>query len=106
MWPDRIRSFGGALGQTFHWTFIYAIKFSLPSILSSMDNWGAFIFFAGWCFIALVYVYLMVPEVAGLNIEDMDDIFNGPWFSAYKRGKVLTVEGINKYDEDELKKAT
>lgn len=56
-----------------------------------MDDWGAFIFFAGWCFISLIYVYLMVPEIAGLSVEEIDDLFRGPWFNAYKRSKQRTV---------------
>jgi hypothetical protein len=49
-----------------------------------MDNWGAFIFFAGWCFIALVYVFLMVPETAGHSLEELDRIFEGSWFMAFR----------------------
>lgn len=30
----------------------------------------------------LVYVYLMVPEVAGLSVEEINRIFDGPWFNA------------------------
>ncbi|KAF4930548.1 Quinate permease [Colletotrichum fructicola] len=93
LWPTRIRSFGGAVGQTFHWLFLYAIKFSLPSLLSSTHNWGAFIFFAGWCFIALIYVYLMIPEVSGLSVEEIDAIFRGPWFNAYKHFKTPVIVG-------------
>jgi hypothetical protein len=60
---------------------------AMPNILSQMDDWGAFIFFAGWCFIALIYVYLMVPEIAGLSMEEMDALFRGPWFNAWKRSR-------------------
>lgn len=56
----------------------------MPDILSKMDNWGAFIFFAGWCFIALLYVFFMVPEIAGLSMEEMDEIFKGSWFNAWR----------------------
>jgi hypothetical protein len=31
LWPNHLRSFGGALSQTFHWLFIYAMKFRLVS---------------------------------------------------------------------------
>lgn len=84
LWPNRLRSFGSALSQTFHWLFYYGVNAAMPNILSNMDNWGAFIFFAGWCFIALVYVFLMVPEIAGLSMEEMDAIFSGPWFTAWR----------------------
>ncbi|KAI1492293.1 general substrate transporter [Biscogniauxia mediterranea] len=90
LWPNRIRSFGSALSQMFHWLFFYGVNSGTPSILSSMNNWGAFLFFAGWCFVALIYVALMVPEIAGLSMEEIDEVFKGPWFNAYKRGKKPT----------------
>lgn len=65
------------------------MAYATPSLLSHTHNWGAFLFFAGWCFISLFYVYLMVPEIAGLGVEDIDDLFRGPWFNAYKRSKRL-----------------
>ena len=68
----------------FHWLFYYGMNAAMPNILSQMDNWGAFIFFAGWCFIALLYVFFMVPEIAGLSMEEMDAIFSGPWFTAWR----------------------
>lgn len=75
------------MGQTFHWLFIYAVKYSVPPLLEATNNWGAFIFFAGWCFLGLVYTYLMVPEVAGLSVEEIDEIFNGPWLNAFRKTK-------------------
>jgi hypothetical protein len=87
------------MGSMFHWLFIYAMKFGLPSLLTKTDNWGAFLFFAGWCFISLLYVYFMVPEVAGLNVEEIDFLFKGSWFNAFKRSKQLGV--IDSPDESE-----
>jgi hypothetical protein len=49
-----------------------------------MDNWGAFLFFAGWCFLGLLYVFFMVPEVSGLTVEEIDTLFKGPWFNAWR----------------------
>lgn len=82
LWPNRIRSFGNALAQFVHRLFIYVIAFALPSLLEETHNWGAFIFFAGWCGIALLYTYLIVPEIAGLSVEEMDVVFTGPWLAA------------------------
>lgn len=80
LWPDRIRSFGGALSQSFHWLFYFAITKATPSILSSMDIWGAFLFFVAWCIIAFVYTLLFVPETSGLSLEEMDAIFQRPMY--------------------------
>lgn len=73
------------MSQTFHWLFHYAMTFGTPSLLAETDNWGAFIFFAAWCFIALLYVYLLVPEVSGYTVEEIDGIFNMSWRVTNKR---------------------
>jgi hypothetical protein len=106
LWPNGIRSFGSALSQTFHWLFFFAILRATPSILSSMDNWGAFIFFAGWCVISLVYVFFSVPETAGLSIEQLDAVFRGPWYKAYLSSKhqqqrgLVTLDGLYVADQE------
>ena len=75
------------------------MAYGAPSLLKDTNNWGAFIFFAAWCFIALLYVYFMVPETSGLSVEDMDAIFKGSWFNAAKRSKkrheasIASIEG-------------
>lgn len=61
------------------------MTFALPSLLSRANNWGAFVFFAAWCAAGLLYVYLLVPEIAGLTVEEIDRIFTGPWIVSSKR---------------------
>ncbi|KAF5012116.1 hypothetical protein FDECE_1833 [Fusarium decemcellulare] len=92
LWPNRLRSIGSAVSQTFHWIFIYAIKFSVPSILKSMNEWGAFIFFAGWCFLGLLYVFFVVPETSHMSTEEISAVFEGPLFTAYRRTKRHIIE--------------
>lgn len=100
LWPNNIRSFGTAFGSTFHWIFVYAIKYSVPPLLSSTHNWGAFIFFAGWCGFAWLYVFFMVPEVAGMEVEEIDRLFEGPWFKAYRTRPKHLLECIDGDEED------
>ncbi|KAJ5612567.1 hypothetical protein N7510_005761 [Penicillium lagena] len=87
LWPNQIRSFGSAFCQMFHWLFFYGVNSGTPSLLANTDNWGAFVFFAAFNCIALAYVFFMVPEIAGLGIEEIDSLFRGPWFNAYKRSQ-------------------
>ncbi|CAI7615012.1 unnamed protein product [Penicillium pancosmium] len=94
LWPNRIRSFGAAFSQTFHWLFHYAMTFALPSLLARADNWGAFVFFAAWCAAGLLYVYLLVPEIAGLTTEQIDDIFSGPWVVSGRASRAQATESI------------
>jgi hypothetical protein len=78
LWPNKIRSFGGALSQCFHWLFYFAITKAAPSMLTSLDQWGAFVLFIGFCVVALLYTYFMVPETAGMNLEEINRIFERP----------------------------
>ncbi|CAK7212899.1 hypothetical protein SBRCBS47491_001620 [Sporothrix bragantina] len=94
LWPDHLRTFGGALGQTFHWLFIYAMNYGLPSLLTETHNWGAFLFFASFGAVAFVYVFFMVPETSELSTEEIDRIFQGPWFKAYKTSRLI-LEGVD-----------
>ncbi|KAL3485484.1 general substrate transporter [Aspergillus germanicus] len=87
LWPHRIRSLGTVLGSTFHWLFVYAMKYGVPPLLSSTNNWGAFIFFAGWCGVAWIYVFTLVPEVAGLHSSEIEELFKGRWGGAWRGRK-------------------
>ena len=62
LWPNRVRSFGGALSQGFHWLFYFGITKATPSLLSSMAIWGAFVFFVAWCTLAFLYGVFCIPE--------------------------------------------
>ncbi|KAH7129492.1 general substrate transporter [Dactylonectria estremocensis] len=87
LWPNSIRSFGSALSQAFHWLFYFGLNRATPNILESMDNWGAFIFYGAWCFVSLIYVFLAVPETAGLPVEHLDALFEGPWWQIRSTAK-------------------
>ena len=80
LWPNKIRSFGGALSQCFHWLFYFAITKATPSMLSGLHQWGAFVLFIGFCVVAVVYTYFMIPETAGLSLEEINRIFERPLF--------------------------
>lgn len=74
------------------------MTFALPSLLSHTHDWGAFVFFASWCFAALLYVYILVPEIAGLSVEEIEDVFRGPWTvfgirAARRRQDQLALDG-------------
>jgi hypothetical protein len=63
------------------------MSYAVPSLLDATDNWGAFIFFAAWCAIAILYVWAFVPEIAGLSVEEIGELFRGPWMMAFRRNR-------------------
>lgn len=80
LWPNKIRSFGGALSQCFHWLFYFAITKATPSLLTSLHQWGAFVLFVGFCVVAFIYTYFIIPETAGMSLEEINRIFERPLF--------------------------
>ncbi|KAJ5836280.1 hypothetical protein N7447_002306 [Penicillium robsamsonii] len=104
IWPNHIRSFGAAISQCFHWLFFFGINKATPSLLAKTNNWGAFLFFAAWCFISLVYAYFVIPETASEGLEDFDAIFEQPLWKAYRgtqRNRVTCVEACELPTEQE-----
>ncbi|KAF2724606.1 putative sugar transporter [Polychaeton citri CBS 116435] len=98
IWPNHIRSFGSALSQTWHWLFYFGVSRGMPSLLAHTHNWGAFIFFAAWCFVSLLYVFLVVPETAGQSLEAMNQLFEAPWYMAFRSSqksqhRIQVIEG-------------
>ncbi|KAF6808333.1 hypothetical protein CMUS01_13914 [Colletotrichum musicola] len=87
LWPNHLRSFGSAFSQFFHWLFFFGVNKGMPSLLTKTHNWGAFIFFAGFCFISLIYVYCVVPETSLQSLEQLDELFKGPWWNVSHRAK-------------------
>ncbi|OAA59911.1 General substrate transporter [Niveomyces insectorum RCEF 264] len=53
--------------------YIHALGWAI-----AMDKWGAFYFFAAWCLVALIYVFIMVPETSGRSLESMNQLFDHP----------------------------
>lgn len=83
------------IAKGFYWLFYFGITKATPSLLHSMNQWGTFLFFVGWCMIALVYSYISVPETAGRALENMDELFEQPW---YKMRRTARTTDISKQD--------
>ncbi|KAK7425066.1 hypothetical protein QQZ08_008342 [Neonectria magnoliae] len=71
-----------------------------------MDNWGAFIFFAGWCFVSLIHVFLAVPKTAGLPVEHFDALFEGPWWEIRSKTKKVRATIAAQVIDEEKKPAS
>ncbi|KAF1997700.1 MFS general substrate transporter [Amniculicola lignicola CBS 123094] len=89
LWPNNICSFGSALTQSFHWLFYFGVNKGTPDMLSGMENWVSFLFFAGYCLISLIYVFVAVPKTTGLSLEHIDQLFEGPFWQMQKKMKMV-----------------
>ncbi|PFH56289.1 hypothetical protein XA68_16773 [Ophiocordyceps unilateralis] len=82
--PTRIRGVCYAVNMAVHWLFQFAVVAVTPTILSRLDVWGAYVFWAVVCAVGLVLLGLWAPETKGVPIESMADLFSGPWYMGWR----------------------
>ncbi|KAF2177611.1 MFS transporter [Zopfia rhizophila CBS 207.26] len=78
-----------AVATCLFWAAVLSITF--PSMLDAMTPAGAFGFYAGLNLVALVMIFLFVPETKQRTLEELDYIFAIPTrrFIKYQTGTVL-----------------
>jgi hypothetical protein len=84
MFPTRLRGICYAITMTVHWFFQFAVVRVTPNMLASLHVYGAYIFWAAICAAGLVVLGLWAPETKRVPLEQMDDLFRGPWYSTWK----------------------
>jgi MFS family permease len=63
-----------SLSTCSNWLFNFLIGLLTPPLVES-TGYGAYVFFAVFCLLSLVWVYWFVPETAGKTLEEMDRVF-------------------------------
>nr|CAB3469108.1 unnamed protein product [Digitaria exilis] len=76
IFPTRVRGLCIAICSLTFWLGDIAVTYSLPVMLSSVGLAGVFGFYAVVCCIALVFVYMKVPETKGFPLEVIIEFFN------------------------------
>ena len=78
---------GWAVATCLFWASVLSISF--PAILAAFGQVGAFGFYAGLNVVALLMIFLFVPETKQRTLEELDYIFAVPSrkFIAYQTGK-------------------
>lgn len=65
-----------AVASCFFWSGVLSITF--PALLASLGQPGAFGFYAGMNFVALVLIFFLVPETKQRTLEELDYVFAVP----------------------------
>lgn len=92
--PLYIRDFGMGCVTSVNWFFDWLIAFTVPGFFSTFKPWGAFLWYALWCFVLWVLIFLQVtlitskvisnecvsfvPETRMLSLEQLDVVFKQP----------------------------
>ncbi|KAF9535704.1 general substrate transporter [Crepidotus variabilis] len=82
--PLRVRPKSIALGSATNWLWNFLLSFFAPRIAAKIGPLILLIFF-GMLIFGFAYVYLMIPETAGLTLEEVDELYRAdvkPWQSA------------------------
>eukprot|EP00121_Abeoforma_whisleri_P005736 Awhi_evm1s5204 len=78
IYPQNLRGKGMSLSTTTNWAFATVIGKITPIMYrpENLDLWGTFLFFSCWCVILFIFSSTMIPETAGVPLENMDNIFD------------------------------
>ncbi|KAJ7285303.1 quinate permease [Mycena rebaudengoi] len=74
VFPQHVRTLTQSLLAASQWIWQFVIARATPYMFESM-GYGTYLFFGLLTLVGGVYVYFIVPETAGIPIEEMDAIF-------------------------------
>ena len=74
IFPSSLRAKGVALSTCSNWFNNFIIGLITPPLVQN-TGYGAYVFFAVFCLLSLVWTYFFVPETRGRTLEQMDHVF-------------------------------
>lgn len=79
IYPLWARSAGGSLATATNWTFNLVVSMSFLTLTETLTKYGTYWLFVGIVFIGLIFMIITVPETKGKRLEDVEELFEGPW---------------------------
>ncbi|CAM6121160.1 unnamed protein product [Calypogeia fissa] len=76
--PLHIRELGMSYAMAVTWCFNWVLSMSFPKMLVAFKPQGAFGYYAAWCLIGWVAIFLILPEIKSLTLEQLDYVFSVP----------------------------
>jgi MFS family permease len=73
IFPNAVRSQGGALGSFTHWIMAAIISWTFPVIVEQIPNGGtySFIFYSFMMLLAFIFIWRVMPETKGRSLEEI-----------------------------------
>jgi len=68
------RSKGVAISTATVWISNFIVGVATPPMISEA-GFGTYVFFACFCYLAMLWAYLLVPETMGKSLEELDEVF-------------------------------
>lgn len=99
----NVRSVGAMYASCTNWSGSLVIASTFLTMLENITPTGTFAFFAALCFISFFFVYFLLPEVAGLELEETTDFlskgFNVREASALSKQRKKNSKFLNTRDQ-------
>ncbi|KAF5580642.1 mfs quinate transporter [Fusarium subglutinans] len=91
---SKVRTLGMAFGICVQWVTQFIVVYSLPHMIIGI-TYGTFLFFGAYTVLAIIFIWLFIPETKGVQLEDMDLLFgpNVPILAFQARTNYLQVIG-------------
>ncbi|KAE8377086.1 general substrate transporter [Aspergillus bertholletiae] len=83
--PLEVRAMGTMWLTCSNWGSNVIVSSTFLSMMKTMTPSGAFGFYAGICGIGYIWIYFFYPEVSGLSLEEIKDVFKHGFGVRYAR---------------------
>ena len=76
IFPLRARGPASSFATLVNWTLAFVVTKTYDSMAHTLTIQGVYWFYAGFCFAAFIFVYLLMPETKGKTLEEIEAIFD------------------------------
>ncbi|KAI5795402.1 general substrate transporter [Peziza echinospora] len=95
IYPLQIRAKAVSLATATNWAWNCALAFAVPPLLRSI-NWKMYMIFAAFNGCAFVHMFFTAYETKGKTLEEMDEVFDGPFQPWHKAPKGSRMDELAK----------
>ncbi|RLN57395.1 hypothetical protein BBJ28_00002693 [Nothophytophthora sp. Chile5] len=75
IYPVHVRSFALSMATSVNWLFNLLVSFTFLTIVDLLEPYGAFWLYASFALLGLAYLWKELPETKGLELEEIQRIF-------------------------------
>ncbi|GAA5939702.1 hypothetical protein JCM1841_002946 [Sporobolomyces salmonicolor] len=83
IFPTRVRGKAVSLSTASNWAFNFALAYATPPSFRNIQ-WRTYFIFGTFCFAMSIHIFFMFPETKGRTLEEMEDVFAGNTFTAWR----------------------
>lgn len=74
IYPLQYRGVGGGIAAVANWSSNLVVSETFLTLTQHLGSAATFLLFAGFSFIGLVFIFLLVPETKGLQFEEVEKL--------------------------------